>query len=88
MDAITEIKKQLGSEALIIGAEKSLKALRAGTLAKVFLATNPRQGVRDDIDRYAKLGDAEVILLEVPNDELGTMCKKPFPISVIGLKRQ
>ena len=40
-----------------------------------------------DIVEYAKLSDVEVVDTAVPNDVLGTLCKKPFPISVIGLRR-
>lgn len=87
MDAISEIKKSLGSTQLIIGAEECLKALRGDGLAKVFVSSNPKPALREDIVRYAGIADVEVVQLEVSNDELGTACKKPFPISVIGLRK-
>ena len=87
MSVIAEIKKLLESEKLIIGAEETLKSLRAGTLEKVFLATNPKVSVQEDIERYAQLANVEVVATEVSNDELGTLCRKPFPISVIGLRQ-
>lgn len=82
---IDEIKKLLGSEKLIIGAQGVLKALRKGSLAKAYLASNAPPAVRSDIERFGGLGGVAVIMLDVPNDELGTMCKKPFPIGVIGI---
>lgn len=88
MDATSEIKKLLTSERLIIGAERTLKALRQGTLEKIYLSSNPAPQVKNDLERYTSLGGTEKVELDVPNDELGTLCKKPFPISVIGLKKQ
>ena len=87
MDAISEIKKSLGSEQLIIGAEECLKALRNGSLAKVFVSSNPKPSLGEDITRYAGIADVEVVGLDVTNEELGTVCKKPFPISVLGLRK-
>ena len=87
MDAISEIKKSLGSEQLIIGGEECLKALRSGTLAKVFLSANPKPTMQEDIKRYAAIASVEIVQLEISNDELGTTCKKPFPISVLGLRK-
>lgn len=88
MDVISEIKKQLGTPQFIIGAEKTLKELRKGNLSKAYFSANPKPELVEDIESLAKLSDAEIVRLEVPNDELGTICKKPFPISIIGIKKQ
>ncbi|MFP4524155.1 MAG: ribosomal L7Ae/L30e/S12e/Gadd45 family protein [Candidatus Woesearchaeota archaeon] len=88
MDAINEIKKLLNDERLIIGAERTMKALRQGSLEKVYLAANPAADVKADLERHAEIGGFEKVELDVPNDELGTLCKKPFPISIIGLRKQ
>jgi large subunit ribosomal protein L30e len=88
MDAISEIKKMLNKPELILGSQKTIKELRKGTLVKVFLAQNPEPSLAADIESLARLGNVPVVKLNVPNDELGVACKKPFPISVIGLKKQ
>ena len=82
---IEEIKKQLQSDKLIIGAEESIKALRNGKLAKAYLAVNTKEQIKEDLKRLAELSEVEVVELSIPNDELGTACKKPYPISVIGI---
>ncbi len=79
-----EIRKLLGTDRLLIGTERVLKALRRGELAKVVLASNCSHRVRDDVHRYA--GSATVIGLDVPNEELGVYCKKPFNIQVLGIR--
>jgi ribosomal protein L30E len=80
-----EIKKLLGSDKLIIGKERTMKFLRKGELVKVFLASNLDKESFEDIEHYASLSGTEVVLLKQSNDELGTFCKKPFSIAVIGL---
>jgi ribosomal protein L30E len=83
----SDIKKILKSENLILGSERVLKGLRNNDMEKVFLASNAPKGVVDDVKRYAALSKAEFEMLDVPNDELGVMCKKPFSIACIGIKR-
>ncbi len=80
----TEIRKMLGSDKLILGSERVLKAVRKGGVAKVVLASNAPESLKAQLEQYQKLGDH--FLIEdagVPNDELGTLCKKPFSIAVL-----
>ncbi|MBN2052637.1 ribosomal L7Ae/L30e/S12e/Gadd45 family protein [Candidatus Woesearchaeota archaeon] len=84
--SVDEIKKQLKSKVLVIGADKVLKALKNKELVKVFLASNAPKGLVNDIAHYAPMVRVEVENLEVPNDELGVVCKKPFSIAAIGMK--
>lgn len=80
-----DIRKLLGSDKLIMGAERTIKALRAGTLEKVYLANNVEEETFDDIKQFAKIADVEIIETDMPNDDLGVLCKKPFSISVLGV---
>ena len=80
---LEEIKKYIKSDKLIFGTDETLKSLRKGTLDKVFLAAKTKQSTSEDFNHYAKLAKVEVIQLDLPNDELGTFCKKPYSISVI-----
>lgn len=82
-----EIKKMLKSGNVIIGTERAIKSLRLGKVEKIFLSSNCPQKVEKDMGYYASLSGAELQKLEYPNDELGTICKKPFSISVIALTK-
>lgn len=82
---ITELKKLLKTNKLILGTEKTLKNLQLGNAVKVFLSSNCPEQVRKDIEYYAKLVNVPVIQLKHPNDELGTLCKKPYPVSIISI---
>jgi len=84
---IDEIKKLLGSENLILGTDRTMKELRNGNLVKIFLASNADKKIVEDIEHFKKMAEFEVINLKETNEELGTICKKPFSIAVIGLKK-
>lgn len=81
-----EIKKLLGTKNLIIGKDETMKAIRAGELKKVFLASNVDSSLKEDIEYYNKIKEFEVVLLKMNNEDLGIMCKKPFSIQVLGVK--
>lgn len=84
---ITEIKKLLKMDKVIIGTEKTIKNLKLGKLSKIFLSENCPEDVKGDISRYAGLVDVKVTKLNLPNDELGVLCKKPFSTSVLGITK-
>jgi ribosomal protein L30E len=79
-----EIRKLLGTDKLVIGTDRVMKLLRAGDLKQVLVASNCKADVRDDVTHLA--GDAEVVALDVTNEELGVFCKKAFNIQVLGIK--
>lgn len=81
------IRKIIESKKAVVGTNEVISALRAGTLTSVYLASNCPAGVRSDVDRLAKLSGAATETLELPNDELGTLCRKPFAIAVLGVRK-
>jgi len=82
---VTELKKLAETKKLVIGTDRVLKLVRQGKLSRVFVSSNCPQKTRDDIAYYAKLAGAAVVELAYRNSELGTLCKKPFAISVLGV---
>ena len=84
---IAEIRKLLKGKKLTIGTEKTLKLIRLGKLEKIFLSSNCPPKIIDDLNYYKKIKDFKIVKLNYPNDEVGTMCKKPFPISILSLSK-
>ncbi len=82
----TEIRKLLGTEKLIIGTDRVLKALHCGRVAKVIVASNAPEELRVRLDRYRSLASFELAEAGVTNDELGVLCKKPFSIAVLAVR--
>lgn len=81
-----DIRAAMKEGTTLFGADRALKLIRQGKLKKVFLAANVRKDVGEDIHHYGKLSNVEVIDLNLTNEEIGTVCKKPFLISVIGVR--
>lgn len=80
-----EIRKLLGTEKLIIGSERVLKALRNGGVARVIIASNVPEEFKLQLNAYQQAAGFELQQLEVTNDELGTICKKPFSIAALAI---
>ncbi|HIH31708.1 TPA: hypothetical protein HA235_03295 [Candidatus Woesearchaeota archaeon] len=80
-----EIRKNLTSKKLVIGKDEVLKNIRKGLMKKIFVASNCQPMLMNDLKRYSKISDIELLETKIPNDELGTVCKKPFSIVVLGI---
>ena len=87
MSNINEIKKLQEEGKLVIGADRTIKNLKAGKTAKVFLSSNPSAELKEDVEHYAKLSGVEIVELDIPNDELGVVCKKQFSIAVLSTNK-
>lgn len=83
MSILDEIKKSVGNNNVIVGASRTLDALKLGNVSKVFVTSNCKQEVKSEIIKLASLSKAEVVELDISNEELGTLYKKPFSISVV-----
>ncbi|QQG38752.1 MAG: ribosomal L7Ae/L30e/S12e/Gadd45 family protein [Candidatus Woesearchaeota archaeon] len=81
--SVEDLKKII-NENIIIGTDRVIKGLKNNKIKKVFLASNCKKQTKEDILHYAKLGKIQVVELNIPNEEVGIVCKKPFSISVIG----
>jgi len=88
MDQTDQIKSAMKDGVAIIGEDRTLKLLREHKITKVFMAANVRQNVKDDLKHYAHLEHVELIELSLTNEELGTLCKKPFSISILGVRAE
>lgn len=87
-DMLSEVRTTVKEKDVVIGADETLKLLREGKIKKVFLAANVQATAKHDIYRYGTLSNVPVVELRITNEELGTLCKKPFSISVIGVRAE
>lgn len=83
-----DIKKLVKEKKIFIGKEQTMKNLKLGKVSKVLIASNCPDDVKEDMKHYSELSNADVVELDIPNDELGLMCRKPFSISVLGVKKE
>ena len=80
--SIKELKKILTANP-ILGTKETIKRIKQGKINKVFLASNCREDIKKQIHYYAKIGKIEVYEMKETSAELGTVCKKPYAISVL-----
>ncbi len=81
-----QLRKLIEEKKVTIGTAATAKALRLGQLKRVVIAANAAAATRDSLQRGCTTTGVAVDELSVPNDQLGTMCKKPFAISVLGIR--
>ncbi len=81
--SLEELKKAIKEKKLTFGTNQTINGLKLGKLNTIFLASNCSSKVREDIKHYAKLADAKVVELEIPDDEIGTVCKKRHSVAVL-----
>lgn len=82
-----ELKKIIKKGNLVIGTELSIKKLKTGAIEKLFYTHNCPAKLKAEIEHYSKINKTEIEELEVNNEELGVLCKKPFSITVLGLAK-
>ncbi len=82
-----EIKRGFVEKKIVLGTQRTLKALLKGSLVKVLVSSNCPDYVREKLKFLCSAGSVE--LLEAPNssEEFGVMVKKPFLVSVLSLKK-
>ena len=85
MAEVDEIKKLIGSKNLIVGTGRTLKYLKSGKISRVYVSSNCPDGIRADLKYYGELSATPILELDQTNEELGTICKKPFFISVLSV---
>lgn len=82
---VEELKKLLDAGKLVIGEDETLKSLRSGKVRKVFVSSNASEASVLSLERYCALNDIDLVRLDKSSDETGTLCKRPFAVSVIGV---
>jgi len=83
MSIIEEIKKSRESKKLVIGTNSVIKSLKKDLLKKVVISNNCEKGVAKEIEKYK--GDCEKVEYPGSNMDMGTICRRPHSISVIGI---
>ncbi len=82
---LKQLKSKVQAGEAIIGTERVMKALKEGRIQTVYVASNCPATVKGNLLQYAGLSGAEVLDLEMTNEELGVFCKKNFFIVLVGL---
>ena len=81
------IKTKMKENKVILGYRTVIKYIKNAYPELIVLANNIPEEKRRMIEHNAKIGKVEI--KEYPNDgvNLGLVCGKPFPVSVLAIKR-
>ena len=82
---VVEIQKNIDN--MIIGTKRSIEELKKGKVARVYLSSNCPDEVSEDIKRYAEMADIPITELNYSNEQIGLLCRKPYMISVLSLRK-
>jgi large subunit ribosomal protein L30e len=88
MDVAHSIRMAVDTGKVVLGSQRSIKLVLTGEPKAVVLAANAPAMLRADVLRYAGKASVPVIPYSGTSIELGTVCGKPFPISVMCVMEQ
>jgi large subunit ribosomal protein L30e len=80
--SVENLKKAIKEKNLTIGTEETIKSLKKGDVKEVFVAKNCPGILRRKVKNYSEMTGATVSELEETNEEIGSICKKPFSINL------
>ena len=83
MTSAETLKKVLKEHEMTLGHNETLKKVKRGNVTTVFLSSDCKPEVRKSMQYYKTIGSFTVVDLEITGHEVGTLCKKLFPISVL-----
>lgn len=85
MDLNKAIRFAVDTGKVELGTEKAKKLALLGGAKLIMLATNIPKNALRDIEHYSKLSNVPIIEFRGTSIELGTICGKPFPVSVLSV---
>lgn len=82
-----EIKEALKEKKLVIGLKETMKGIKRGTIDKIFISKDCPKNLKSTIIFNSKIAGIKIKRHIKSSKELGTVCKKPFPIIVLSIKK-
>ena len=73
---------------LLVGVSNVIKGLKYGVMEEVILTPNCLELYSKQINELATISNTTINTADMSNRELGSACKKPFSISVVGIKKK
>ncbi len=81
------IKERVKQDKILLGYKSVIKSLKSSRPEIIVYANNLPEDRKKIVEHNAKISNVEI--KEYPNDSvnLGLVCGKPFPVSVLAIKR-
>jgi len=78
-----ELRMALTTGKVYLGSKMALKELKRGRARIAIVSSNCPESVKMKISQYSKLLNIPLLTHSKNSIDLGTLCGKPFPVSVI-----
>lgn len=86
MSLSDEIQSAIKNGNAIIGVRESLKHIRTSSSKMIVVAENIPATLEKEIRHNSKISNVRLEVFNGSSKDLGTICGKPFPVSVLVVK--
>ena len=80
-----ELGKAVSTGKVIIGTDRSLKALKRGEAKLVVAASNCPRDTLEDLKYYSSISGVRLHIFDKDSKELGLACGRPFTVNVVAI---
>ena len=85
MEIARGIRKAIDTGSVIVGTDKSLKAVKTDEAKLVIYAANCKKESKDDLMHYTKMANIPTLEFVGTGMDLGMVCGKPFIVSMLAV---
>ena len=83
MDINIEIRRAVDTGKVNFGEKQAEKNILKGNGELIIISSNAKKLLKERLQHYAKLSEIPFYEFQGTSTELGSVCGKPFPVSVI-----
>lgn len=80
------VQDAIKDEKIILGYRESIKFIKLDIPKLIVMAKNIPETMRKEIEHSAKVGKTKIETFQGNSKELGIVCGKPFPVTVLVIK--
>jgi large subunit ribosomal protein L30e len=78
-----ELRMVINTGRVHLGSKVAVREIRRGRARMAIISANCPVGIRETIETHGKLSEIPIINHQKDSIDLGMLCGKPFPVSVI-----
>jgi len=87
-DVDLELRKAINTGKVYLGSKVAIREIRRGRAKMAILSSSCPKKIKNIINNLAELSNIKVIKHKKNSLDLGMLCGKPFPVSVIVINQQ
>ena len=88
MEVSRKVAQAMATGKVIMGTDKSLKALKKGQAKLVIVSSNCARDKLEDVKYYSKLANIQLRVFNGDSTSLGLACGKPFSVDMLAVLDQ